>query len=269
MSRLLIASIDRFGPIHSAARVSLGNCSQADLQVSARQIIVERGAPSRFGVLTQGVAVRQQVLVDGARQILGFVTPGDLIDLSGLFAGADHEVRALSACEIRQTTAEEVRALISRHPTLLAALCRAVMTEARMQRNWMVGLGRRTPTARTANLFCEIYRRLEMVALAQDGRCLFPALQSDLADALGLSVVHTNRVLKSLNADGLATLRSGRLTILDWDGLAALAQFDPASFRSQHGPVALAPAKPDNPAPSGTTTAKPTVDPEPPMLALA
>ena len=243
MSRLLIASIDRFGPIQNDVRDSLMACSQADLQITPGKSIVGPGAPSRFRLLTRGIAVRQHVLADGGRQILGFATPGDILDLSGLFTGGDHEVRALGACEVRQTTHQEVRAMVRRHPGLLAALCRAVMTEARLQRNWMVGLGRRTALARTANLFCEIYARQQALALAQDGQCEFPAWQSDIADALGLSVVHTHRVLGSLRTSGLATLREGRLTIHDWEGLSALAAFDPTCFRPQHDPAALATAR--------------------------
>ena len=233
MSRLLIASIDRFGPVQNEVRDGLAACSQTILQVAAGQTIVEPAAPSRFRLLARGLAVRQHVMADGGRQILGFATPGDLLDVSGLFSGADHEVRALGDCEIRQTSAPEARALVRRHPNLLAALCRVVMTEARLHRNWIVGLGRRSAMARTANLFCEIYARQKVVALAQDGHCPFPALQADIADALGLSVVHTHRILRTLRSDGLAVLRGGRLSIPDWDGLAALAEFDPACFRPQ------------------------------------
>ena len=250
MSRLLIASLDRFGPLQNDARDSLADASQDVLQAASGHVLVPPGAPSRLTVLSRGVAVRQHVLADGGRQILGVSAPGDLLDLSGLFAGADHEVRALGACEIRQTSAHEARAMIRRHPSLLAALCRAVMTEARVQRNWMVGLGRRTALARTANLFCEIYTRQKVVAQAQENHCPFPALQSDIADALGLSVVHTHRVLQSLKKMSLAVLRDGRLTILDWDGLAALAEFDPECLRPQHDPLALSTHRllPDTPS---------------------
>jgi len=240
MSRLLIASLDRFGPLKDDVRDSLATCSQSVSTAAPGQTLVPVGEPSQLRVLVTGIAVRQHVLTNGGRQILGFVTPGDLLDLSGLFAGADHEVRALSACEVRQSTARETRLLLRQHPSLLAALCRAVLTEARLQRNWMVGLGRRSALARTANLFCEIYARHKAVGLATDGRCRFPALQADIADALGLSVVHTHRVLQSLKKSGLAVLRDGELTIANWDELAALAAFDPDCFRPQHDPAELA-----------------------------
>jgi CRP-like cAMP-binding protein len=255
MSRLLIASIDRFGPLQNDVRDSLNDITAEVEMIAAGQTIVPPGAPSRLRLLSRGVALRQHVLADGGRQILGFATPGDLLDLSGLFTGADHEVRALGPCEIRQISAHAVRLLIRRHPSLLAALCRAVMTESRVQRNWMVGLGRRTALARTANLLCEIYARQAVVALARDNRCAFPALQSDIADALGLSAVHTHRVLRSLTKMGLATVRDGELAIHDWEGLAALAEFDPEALRPLHDPRASAAVRPADPAVPATARA--------------
>jgi CRP-like cAMP-binding protein len=237
MSRLFIASVDRFGPLNVDARASLSACSTSVVNVAAGQAIIRPGEASRLRILVSGLAVRQAELADVGRQILGFATPGDLIDLSGLFTGADHEVRALGPCEMRQTTTRELRGLTRRHPSLQAALCRAVMTEAKLQRHWLVSLGRRSAASRTAHLFCEIYARQEIVGMASDGQCRFPVLQSDVADALGLSVVHTHRTLQDLKRSGLATLRDGALFIEDWDRLAALAKFDPECFRPEHDPA--------------------------------
>jgi CRP-like cAMP-binding protein len=134
---------------------------------------------------------------------------------------------------VRKTTTQELRAMLKAHPNLLAALCRAVLTEARQQRNWMIGLGRRSAQARTANLFCEVYWRQKVLNLAADGRCDFPAVQADIADALGLSVVHIHRVLRALRDDGLASLRNGVLQIEDWEGLVSLGAFDVERLRPQ------------------------------------
>ena len=76
------------------------------------------------------------------------------------------------------------------------------------------------------------------------GRCPFPALQSDIVNAPGMSVVHTHRTLQSLKKMGPAMLRDGQLAVLDWDGLASLAEFDPECFRPQSDPAALAGARP-------------------------
>jgi hypothetical protein len=104
----------------------------------------------------------------------------------------------------------------------------------------MVSLGRRTAAARAANLLAEIYWRQQTLALARDGRCALPATQSDIADALGLSVVHTHRVLRALHDDGLAVLRNRVLHILDWERLTALGSFNPDPLRPQRDQEDLA-----------------------------
>lgn len=238
MNRLLIASLDRFGPLREGARERLAASPQSSEAFEAGALIVARGERSQLRLLARGLAVKQTFLADGGRQIFGIAAPGDLIDLSGLYAGLDFEVRALGACEVRKTPARELRALLQDHASLLAAICRAVLTEARAQRNWMVSLGRRSALSRAANLLCEIYWRQKTLALAKDGRCAFPAVQNDIADALGLSVVHIHRVLRVLRDDGLATLRNGLLQIQDWDRLAALGEFDPAGLAPQAEPDA-------------------------------
>lgn len=233
MNRLLIASLDRFGPLREGVRDRLMTCSQKTQTFEPGELILAAGERSQLRLLVRGLAVKQAVLADGGRQIFGVAAPGDLIDLSGLFVGTDHEVRALGACEVRNTTARELKAMLHDHAGLLAAVCRAVLTEARTQRNWMVSLGRRSAAARTANLLCEIYWRQKTLALAKDGRCALPAVQGDIADALGLSVVHIHRVLRALRDDGLATLKNGALHIHDWDRLATLGNFDGEALRPQ------------------------------------
>ena len=54
-----------------------------------------------------------------------------------------------------------------------------------------------------------------------------PLTQSDLGDALGLSLVHINRTVRELREAGLLAWRGSHVTIREWDKLAALAQFDP------------------------------------------
>lgn len=233
MNRLLIASLDRFGPLRDGVPQRLLACTVSSELFAANQLIFPRGARSQLRVLARGLAVKETALPDGERQIFGVATPGDLIDLGGLFVGADYDVRALGPCEVRTISARELRSLLQDHASLLAVLCRAALTEARLQRNWMVSLGRRAAAARIANLMCEVYWRQRALALAQDDRCSFPASQVDIADAMGLSVVHIHRVLRRLREDGLASLRNGVLRIGDWKRLATMGAFDPETLRAQ------------------------------------
>lgn len=233
MNRLLIASLDRFGPLCEGVRERLSSCAVSIETFKAGELIFAAGARSQLRLLAKGMAIKETTLQDGGRQIFGLSTPGDLIDLGGLFVGIDHDMRALGPCEVRKVGARDLKSLLQDHASLLGAVCRVALTESRAQRNWMVSLGRRSAAERTANLMCEIYWRQMSLALARDGECALPALQIDIADALGLSSVHIHRVLRTLRDDGLATLRNGVLRIHDWDRLVALAGFDPNLLRAQ------------------------------------
>ncbi|PVM87707.1 Crp/Fnr family transcriptional regulator [Caulobacter radicis] len=241
MNRLLIASLDRFGPLREGVRERLSTCALTSETFESGDLIMAAGERSCLRLLARGLAIKQTVLSDGGRQIFSVATPGDLIDLAGLFVESDYEVRALASCEVRKLSPLELRAMLRDHASFLATLCRAVLTEARAQRNRLISLGRRSAAARTANLFCEIYWRQKSLGLAKDNRCALPAVQGDIADALGLSVVHIHRVLRGLRDDHMAVVKNGVLQILDWDRLSALGDFDPEAFQPQtdaaDGPV--------------------------------
>lgn len=79
----------------------------------------------------------------------------------------------------------------------------------------------------TAHLICELYVRLELVGLVDDNVLPMPLSQEELADALGASPVHTNRVLQDLRGRGLLSWSARRVEVLDLAGLQRLAEFDP------------------------------------------
>ena len=87
-------------------------------------------------------------------------------------------------------------------------------------------MGRLTATERTAHLFCETYTRLKALGLASDHRFNFPVTQADLAQAVGISTVHINRVLQELRLRGLIVWDGGEVRIRDWSALVGMAQFD-------------------------------------------
>jgi hypothetical protein len=89
-------------------------------------------------------------------------------------------------------------------------------------------LGLRKAKSRLAHIICEILFRLQTVGLSDGLSCYFPMRQSDLAEAAGLSTVRVNRTIQSLRSTNLLRLVDSKLTVLDSEGLAAVADFDPA-----------------------------------------
>jgi CRP-like cAMP-binding protein len=111
-------------------------------------------------------------------------------------------------------------------PRLAAAVLWAASSEEAVVVERLVSLGRRDALERTAHFLLELGARLRLVGLATKDGYDCPLSQYHLADALGLSAVHVNRVLRHLREDGLLTFRNGTVTFDDFDQLVHIVDFD-------------------------------------------
>lgn len=187
--------------------------------------------------LAAGWVSSYKLLANGDRQIVDFQIPGDFLGLrSILLRTADHNVQPVTAVEASQIHVHDLLEVFNRTPRLATAVLWATSRDEAMVVEHLVGLGRRTALERTAHFLLELGSRLTLVGMATRGGYDCPLTQYQMADALGLSSIHINRVLRSLREDGLLTFRSGRVVIDDYDGLAALAGFD-TSYLDQEGPL--------------------------------
>jgi CRP-like cAMP-binding protein len=103
----------------------------------------------------------------------------------------------------------------------------ATNLDAAIHREWELSLGRRTAISRLAHLLCELQVRLAVVGLAEDTGYALRLTQQDLAECLGLTVVHINRVLRELREQGYVEVRGGRVQLMELAGLREVAEFDP------------------------------------------
>jgi CRP-like cAMP-binding protein len=123
---------------------------------------------------------------------------------------------------------DEARALFGSFPHLRDVYWFGTNLDAAIHREWALSLGRRDAKSRTANLFCELRVRLGIVGLADEGGYELALTQTDLAECLGLTSVHVNRVLRELREEGIVQFRGGRVAIVDLKALERVAEFDPA-----------------------------------------
>jgi CRP-like cAMP-binding protein len=195
---------------------------------AGKDIISEGEDPKTVNIILDGWACRYKMLEDGRRQILAFFVPGDLTDLHVYILKAmDHSIAAVTSLKYAMMTPREFEQLGDDHPRVLRALWWDSLLTASIQREWLVTVGQRSALESIAHLACELFLRLKMVGLVDNGRCDFPLTQSDIADALGLTQPHVSRTIKELNDTKLATLKRGSLIVHDVFGLKSLAMFNP------------------------------------------
>jgi CRP-like cAMP-binding protein len=225
----LIRKFERFAQLTETEKRALLAAPARLRQVPVRHDIVSDGShPTDVHVIVEGFACRYKLLPDGQRQILSFLIVGDFCDLrASLLRRMDHGVAALSRNQIAVIPHQRLFEIIEKYPRIAHALWRDTMLDAAIYRQWLTNVGRRPAYARIAHLLCEIRSRLEVVGLTRGGTYELPVTQTDIGDAMGLSVVHVNRTLQQLRADGLISFRSNVVAVLDWPRLQAAGEFDP------------------------------------------
>lgn len=194
-----------------------------------REDVVREGEPAGLmRIMLSGWAYRYKHLPDGRRQTLGFFLPGDICDLHiGLLKVMDHSLATITHAVVAEIEGVEFETLISRSERLKRAFQWESLVNMAIQREWTLNLGQRSAFERIAHLLCELYARLEPAGLATDHALEFPLIQTDLADASGISAVHVNRTLKELRATGLIKLEGRMLLFPDMARLRNVAAFDP------------------------------------------
>jgi CRP-like cAMP-binding protein len=179
--------------------------------------------------MVSGFSFRQKLAGDGGRQIFSIHMKGDLADLQNSLLGtADHNLQALGHVEVAMIPVEAIQEIAFSRPAIGRAMWYDTLVDGSIFREWTLNVGRRDARTRTAHMLCEFALRLEVAGLGEKCDYELPMTQEQLADALGLTPVHTNRTLKSLGDDGLITRTKRAVRIDDWSRLAKAGDFDSA-----------------------------------------
>jgi CRP-like cAMP-binding protein len=224
---IMLRKFERRAPLDEGDRRALLELPHTVQTVEPAAYVVREGdRPARSCLILSGFAYRHKLTVEGARQIVSVHIPGDFVDLDGaLLNVSDHNVQALTRCEIALMPREAVRALILSHPKVAMAMWVDTLIDSSVFREWVVNVGRRDARARIAHLLCEFARRLEVAGLAREYGYELPMTQEQLADATGLTPVHVNRILQGLSREGLIKRDRRFIAIPDWEALRRVGGF--------------------------------------------
>lgn len=209
-------------------RRALQAVSQPMRTLRANSVLVREGdAPDLLYVLIDGWACRYKTTRDGSRQIVALVVPGEVANLDTLmFDRADFGVCTLTEGRVVAISCDELLALATHHAGIGRTLTRLALTENAILSQWALRLGRMSAQRRLAHLLCELSRRL--APERDDGAIGFdmPLTQEQLADTLGLTAVHVNRMLQQLRGEGLVETAGRRISFPDAAKLREVAEFD-------------------------------------------
>jgi CRP-like cAMP-binding protein len=196
--------------------------------IPARTDIIREGEkPSDVHLVMDGFACRYKILPNGKRHIMDYLVPGDFCDLHVfILSEMDHSLGTLSPCSVVDIPRPKILSLLER-PAIARAFWIAALVDEATLREWLVNIGSRSAEDRVGHLLCELLLRLRAVGMANGDSYELPITQGEIADTMGLSDVHMNRVIQRLRKQKLIALTGKNLVILDYDRLAKVSSFNP------------------------------------------
>lgn len=199
-----------------------------ELKIAAGTTLMIEGSNSpQLYTALEGLGLRYKTLLSGERQVINFVLPGDFIGLqAGVMKEMQHSVEATSDMVLCVFDRKRLWELFRDQPGRAFDLTWLAAVEEDFLGERLAVLGRMGGITRVARALVRLYDRAEAVNLGQDYAMPLPYKQQDMADALGMSVVHINKMLKKLRDQKLATWRGGRLDIHDYNALCQVAELD-------------------------------------------
>ncbi len=223
----LARKLNTFVALSEREMACLADLQSVPVRVKRGKELVHEGQTGHTAyILHAGWACSYKLLPDGGRQIIAFPLPGDCVGLrSVLLRTSDHSFSALTDAVVSSVEAKRMMQIFSEFPRLSAAILWAASRDEAMVVEHLVSIGRRSAIERTAHFFLELHERLQLVGLATDRDFICPLNQYVLADALGLSAIHVNRVLRQLRERHLLTLKGRKVIIQDLRALKSLAGY--------------------------------------------
>ena len=221
----LVRKLNRFLPL---GRDELAAVAELELKrrpiAAGTELVHEQQVGHHAFVLEDGWACSYKLLSDGGRQVIDFPIPGDVIGLrSVLLRASDHSFAAVTDVIVAELSARQLVAAFEQQPRLGVAFLWAASRDEAMVVEHLVNIGRRSALVRTAHFLVELGLRLQLAGLGSETGFACPLNQYLLADAVGLTAIHVNRILRQLRERKLLTFRDGHVVFHDLPRLRQLA----------------------------------------------
>jgi CRP-like cAMP-binding protein len=224
-----VARLSRLMKLGTAYLKNLERIVESEQQVKKRKDLVVIGDEyHNLCFVKDGHAIRYKLLRSGKRQILNVILPGDVIGFPvSFFDRSIYSIVAVSDLTYNICSLDSYARLCHEQPQFGLALSWLAAHEAAIYAEHIVDLGRRTPVERLSHFLLEIHARLQAVGRAEKASFDLPFSQEVMADVLGLSVPHLNRVMQQLRAERLITSHARLVELTDMTSLQTLAQYQP------------------------------------------
>ena len=164
--------------------------------------------------LLSGAAARVRNLEDGRRQIVSIFLPGDLLAVKAMLLSQQPDnIECLAPCNVQCLPYSDAIGLAETNSAVAFRFMWQLAEDERRLHNQVAMLGRGSAVERISTMLVDITGRLAKLGL--EGSVPIILRQQDIADYLGLTLVHVNRTLRRLREQGAIVVKTGKIAIAD------------------------------------------------------
>ncbi|GLI99426.1 Crp/Fnr family transcriptional regulator [Sphingobium sp. BS19] len=219
--------LEKHIPLNEAERRALARLEESQRKVKRGVIIQRTNEPvNELFVLRHGRVMSYIILPDGSRQILRVYFPGDFIgSASTIYSKAPESLVALADSVLCPFDKAGLRVLLEEYPRVAALMFVLSQTERVALTDRLASLGRTSAKARVAAFLLDIVHRLRVMNDDVTDTFDLKLTQEEIGDAVGLTSVHVNRMVRQMETEGLIARSDGLYTILDEKKLTEIGHY--------------------------------------------
>ncbi len=220
-----LSRFEEFGPLTDVERVAVAALADGPRSYARRKIIRREGdvAPDLF-LLASGWVLSSVGLANEGRLITKVHLPGDVLGSASMSSDTAVEtLSAASAAVVHPIPLKRIGRLLEEHPRVAAYLLLSIQRERVWLMDQLAMMGRSSADTRVAALLLDLLERLVSTSTTASNSFELLLTQDQLGDALGLTSVHVNRMLRSLTEQGVIDRHGSTVIVRDAEQLARLA----------------------------------------------
>ena len=177
-------------------------------------------------VVKSGWLISYSHLNDGGRLVMNIHFPGDIVGIHSIpFEKSADGLMAIKPATLCPFPKSGLRDVFTRTPRLAALIFAAGMQDHIVLHDRLKAIGRMAGENRIALLLLQIQARLKITNPNTTDSFEMPLSQEIIGDALGITPVYVNRMLRQLQNDGWISYQKPSLTLLNSKGLKIRCDF--------------------------------------------
>lgn len=221
----------------------LARLSAQEIDTLQSLTVTESSYPADAVIINQGASIRSIHLVrsgwgcvyrdlsSGERQIIDFPMRCDFVGLRTAGGYSYNTIKTITPMSVYEIPLASLEQTIKQVPRLGLLFIEMLARQRAMLVEHLTNVGCRSAFVRTAHLLLELSDRVKSCGMGEPDSFYCPLTQYQLADALGLTPIHLNRMIRELREDGLVIFKSYRVEILDRQRLMQIAEYDGSFMR--------------------------------------